>query len=87
MLSGTPVVASVNRGHKELIRDGENGFLVSIDDEQRMSERVLEILNSNQVAATLRENALKYISDYSNSIVRRELESIYFKSLKGEFSV
>jgi glycosyltransferase EpsD len=79
MLSGTPVVASVNRGHKELIRDGENGFLVSANDAQRMSERVLEVLNKNQVAVTLRENAMKYISDYSNSMVRRELENIYFE--------
>jgi glycosyltransferase EpsD len=79
MLSGTPVVASVNRGHKELIRDGENGFLVSVNDTHRMSECVLEILNKDEVAATLRKNALKYISDYSYSMVKRELENIYFE--------
>jgi hypothetical protein len=44
-----------------------------------MSECVLEILNKDEVAATLRKNALKYISDYSYSMVKRELENIYFE--------
>lgn len=30
MLSGTPVVASVNRGHRELIQNGKNGFLIDL---------------------------------------------------------
>lgn len=32
MLCEKPVVASVNRGHRELVKDGTNGFLLSPDD-------------------------------------------------------
>lgn len=32
MLCGKPVIASDNRGHRELIRPGENGFLAAPDD-------------------------------------------------------
>jgi glycosyltransferase EpsD len=77
MLSGTPVVASVNRGHKELIRDGKTGFLVSVNDAQRMSERVLEVLMNDEVAMKLRNNAIEYAQNYCFSLVEQELEKVY----------
>lgn len=43
MYSGLPVVATDNRGHVPIIRDGENGFLVRIHDSEAMAQRVMEI--------------------------------------------
>ena len=40
-----PVVAVTNRGHRAIIRDGENGFLVPMNDTSAMADRVIEILN------------------------------------------
>ena len=34
MMCGNPIVASINRGHNELVNDGENGYLV----EQRIQK-------------------------------------------------
>ena len=36
MLSGNPVVATNNRGHKELIKNEINGNLVDINDDKMM---------------------------------------------------
>lgn len=43
MYMGLPVVAVKNRGHSTVIKDGENGFLVSLNDSSEMAERVLQI--------------------------------------------
>ena len=45
MLSGTPVVASVNRGHRELIQNGKNGFLIDVNDCERIADKVLKYID------------------------------------------
>ena len=57
MLAGTPVVASINRGHRELIQPGENGFLVKVDDCEMMAAKILELLNDECLYKKIQENA------------------------------
>lgn len=45
MYHGLPVVAVQNRGHSTVIQDGVNGFLVPLNDSDKMAERILEISN------------------------------------------
>lgn len=78
MLSGTPVVASTNRGHKELIQDGKTGFLVSVNDDRAMADRVLELINDNVIAEQMRQSAFQYAKYFSFTVVKKELEEIYF---------
>ena len=78
MLSGNPVVASINRGHKELIHNGENGYLVSRDDAETMADRVLELFSDEVKAETLSKNAYNFAMDYCFTSVEKELEEIYF---------
>ena len=79
MLSGTPVVASINRGHKELIQDGETGFLVSANDDKAMADRVLRLLGDEVHAKEISHSAYQYAMDYSFTAVKKELELIYFE--------
>lgn len=79
MLSGTPVIASINRGHKELIQDGETGFLVSANDDKAMADRVLKLLDDEVLAERVGQTACQYAMDYSFTAVKRELEAIYFE--------
>ena len=78
MLSGNPVVASINRGHKELIHDGENGYLVSRNDSEMMADRVLELFADSYMSDNLSNNAYGFAMDYSFTSVKKELEVIYF---------
>lgn len=77
MLSGNPVVAGVNRGHRELIHDGENGYLVKPDDSEAMAEKVLLMLENEKECARIRQNALEFAKLYTFGNVRKELEKIY----------
>ena len=62
MLLGTIVVAADSGGHREIIRNGETGFLVPPDDTQAFADRVRELLERPGEVAALtrraREDAL-----------------------------
>lgn len=49
MYCGLPIVATDNRGHVPIIRDGENGFLVHVDESEKMAQRVLELAANPQL--------------------------------------
>lgn len=49
MRCGLPVVATKNRGHSTIIKDGESGFLVNIGDFQTMAEKVTAILEDKEL--------------------------------------
>ena len=78
MLSGNPVVATENRGHRELIRSGDNGFLVRENDIGAMSECVLALLGDASLADRLRSSAREDAAAYGRRNVKNELERIYF---------
>lgn len=78
MLSGTPVVASNNRGHRELIQDGENGFLVDFNDVTSMHLRVLKLIKCKETYEEVQKKADEYALEYGFVNVEKELEKIYF---------
>ena len=75
MLCGKPVVASNNRGHREVIKEGVNGFIVNADDIGAYADAVCRIfLYRNMDSGTIRKSIEPYM-DYS---VSQELKAIYF---------
>ena len=45
---GIPVVATDCRGNKDLIEDGKNGFVVSINDSDMFCQKIMKVLNMNK---------------------------------------
>lgn len=82
MLSGTPVVASLNRGHKELIHNGENGFIVNINDSEKTAEKIMELFKNEVLFNQIKEKAKEYIRLYTFENVKKELKNIYLDDLK-----
>lgn len=66
MLCKKPVVASVNRGHRELVKDGTNGFLLSPDDTAGFADAIENLSKNPGMAEAYgiagREIAEKYTS-------------------------
>ena len=77
MMSGTPVAATVNRGHRELIQDGETGFLVDVNDHMALADRVLQYLSNKDTAFCCVTKALEMIKSFRFSSVKGELGRIY----------
>ena len=53
MYCNLPVIATNNRGHQEIIHDGENGFLVGINDTKEMAEKVERIIHDDSLRAKM----------------------------------
>ncbi len=73
MYCGLPVIATRNRGHVTVITDGENGFLVDVDDYQGMANRVEQVLGNDQLRERLSNVE---VSCYDSIHVAKELYRI-----------
>lgn len=82
MLSETPVVASLNRGHRELICNGKNGFIVDVDDSKKMAGKILKLFDDKNLFNQIKEKAKKSMKLYTVENVKKELEKIYLDDLK-----
>ena len=78
MLSGNSVVATVNRGHRELILDDENGYLVQPNNAKMMAARLFEIFHNEDKAKQMCKSAYRFAMNFGFASVKQELEEIYF---------
>lgn len=78
MLSRTPVVLSNNRGHRELVQDGKTGFLVNVNDDKAMLERIIQLIKDEKLREQIADNAYVYALDYGFKSVKKELDKIYY---------
>jgi len=78
MLSGTPVVATENRGHRELIHNGETGYLVPQGDIKAMADSLTALLMGGAKNSGYSTAAREYGMNYCFENVKRELETVYF---------
>lgn len=63
LIVGKPVVAFAVDGLREIVKNGENGFLVPPNAVDEMAERIIQILNDDNLLKKLGENARKTIDD------------------------
>ncbi len=77
MACGLPVVAVGKKGVKELVRDGENGFLSFSDDSKVLTERINEILHNKTLSKKFALNSRKIALKYSRKKIVTRLKKIY----------
>jgi glycosyltransferase EpsD len=63
-----PVIASDNRGHRSVIHNGENGFIVNLDDYIDMSDKVITMLKDKEL---YRKFSMVDVSRYSSETIAK----------------
>lgn len=81
MIAGNTFIGTKNRGHNQLISDGENGFLVDVGDYTALSEKLELLMFDKELKSRLQENAKEMIKPYTLSNTLKEMEEIYNKTL------
>lgn len=76
MLCKNAVVASNNRGHRELIEDGVTGFIVGVTDVDAYADKIIEVLDNPKIYG---KPALEKAKLFTDINVYKELENIYFE--------
>lgn len=74
---GLPVVASNNRGHKEIIKDGINGFLYEQGNFSQFVHFVEKMYYDSTLRQKISENARKTVEKFSVQNVLKNLNNIY----------
>lgn len=77
MYCGKPVVASDNRGHRELISSGENGFLVGAEEAAGFAERLIRLRMDEALCKRISREGRKKAMEYTDIKVKKELCAIY----------
>lgn len=77
MLCARPIVASANRGHRELISHGQHGLLFPAGDSVALSDAVLHLLRTPALAHQLAEAACAKAQMYTDTAVIQELKQLY----------
>ncbi len=79
MLNGAIVLGSSSGGMSEVIKDGENGFIVEPKNMELLASRIKEILSmSNDELVTISDNARKRIKDnFSLDVILKQTMEYY----------
>ncbi len=77
MYCGLRIVATNNRGHEAVITDGQNGFLVPVNDNELMVKRIKEIeADKNIVHIPAKEDLMKYESNHVACEIYSEISAL-----------
>ena len=77
MLCGKAVVASNNRGHRELIENSVTGTVVAECSPNQIAEATLELIEDSGKRKKSGDAAKKTIQPYTSKNITKELQSIY----------
>jgi len=77
MVCGLPAVVSDNRGHRDLIENGVNGYRVNPYSPEEFFEKADEILSNGDIYKKFSEETLKKVKPFTTDCVIEELKNIY----------
>jgi glycosyltransferase EpsD len=77
MACGLPVVATVNRGHSELVVNDGNGYLVAPDDCELFANRLGRLSESAELRKRMGAFSLRHVQSFGLLPVKQELSAIY----------
>ena len=77
MLCKKPIIASDNRGHRELLVDGISGSLIHYNDAESYKNAIIHYINNAEDVKKYSSNAYDSVKTYSKTNVVKELKKIY----------
>ena len=66
MAAGVPIIASAVGGNKEVVKQGDNGFLVKYNDEFNIIEAIKALWNDKELAANFAEKGKETVQRFSS---------------------
>ncbi|MEC0249891.1 glycosyltransferase family 4 protein [Bacillus halotolerans] len=77
MAAGKPAIATDNRGHREIIRDGKNGFLIKIGDSAAFADRIEQLCLEPELRRILGQEGRQTALRFSEARTVEEMADIY----------
>ncbi len=85
MAMGVPVVATDVKGSREVVVDGETGFLVPLGDPQALANRLARLLGSPELRRTMGARGIEHVREqFDEAKVVERLVGIYRSALRAQ---
>lgn len=85
MCSSLPVIANSVDGVKEIVKDGQNGYLVGVHDLDTMANYIIRLASSDNLRRELGSRGLSFISkDYDIDQMVSQQEELYMELLRSK---
>ena len=79
MASGLPVIAANEGGPKNIVLNGENGYLIEPKNEHKFNEKINSLIDDKALYDRLRKNALNYARELNWDNVVSQLHEKYLR--------
>ena len=77
MGTGLPIIATDCRGNRDLIHHGENGYLIGLEEDERLAGYVDTLYHSSSLRENFGLRSLEYLDTYSVQAVMSQMTQIY----------
>lgn len=81
MSSGNPVIVTSNRGHREIISNENDGFIIELGDYNELVNKIKYIIENKEKRNMIIEKAKETVKKYSEDVVSIKLKEIYQDTL------
>lgn len=78
MATGLPLVVTDCRGNRDLVIDGENGYIVKMDDVEEFANKIEKLFISEQERLLFGQESLNLIEAYTLNNIIEDMKEIYF---------
>ncbi|HHW46981.1 MAG TPA: glycosyltransferase family 4 protein, partial [Clostridiales bacterium] len=82
MAIGLPIIATDVRGNRDLVKSGENGYLVPVDDVETTSQVIKKLISSPELRNSMQEKNKEKARAYALDRILPQMEKIYEYILK-----
>ena len=72
-----PIIVTNSRGQRELVKDGENGYVIEIGDVESLKEKIRFLYKNSEIREKFAQNAKKDLEKYYLENVYEEVKKIY----------
>lgn len=77
MAAGLPVIATNVGGNQQLIKDGENGFLIESENSEALAKAIEKIIRDSNLAKKMGEKNLEDIKQKDWPVITEKINEIY----------
>lgn len=82
MYAGLPIVATDCRGNRDLVKNGKNGYLVSLNDSDGFIQKIEKIYDNVNLREEFRKYNLTEVEQYKLTRISEDILNIYFRKKK-----
>jgi len=77
MAVGLPIIATDERGNRDLVKSGENGYLVPLDDVEQTAIAIERLIDSEDLRRSMGGKSKELVKQYDLQNILKEMEKIY----------